>query len=144
MQLHRTTEKLFQLLQDVVTHIRGLRADHKIDKKVKLNGALAVEGSAPIAMIEQLANVELAVASASGPGFDLKLELPEAAGPSEEQKERLRKENEQLEKVIANSSRQLANEAFVAKAPAHVIAGMRAKLAEYEAQLAKNKAALGG
>jgi len=31
----------------------------------------------------------------------------------------------------------------VAKAPAHVIDGMRAKLAEYEAQLAKNRTALG-
>jgi len=55
---------------------------------------------------------------------------------------RLRKENEQLEKVIANSLRQLGNESFVAKAPAHVIDGMRAKLAEYQAQLAKNQAAL--
>ncbi|HSR08761.1 MAG TPA: hypothetical protein VLM42_16570, partial [Bryobacteraceae bacterium] len=58
-------------------------------------------------------------------------------------RERLQKEIEQLEKVIANSKRQLANESFVAKAPAHVIDGMRAKLAEYEAQLAKNRAALG-
>jgi len=55
----------------------------------------------------------------------------------------LEKENEQLAKVIANSHRQLANESFVAKAPAHVIDGMRAKLAEYEAQLAKNRMALG-
>jgi valyl-tRNA synthetase len=54
----------------------------------------------------------------------------------------LEKENEQLEKVIANSLRQLGNESFVAKAPAHVIDGMRAKLAEYQAQLAKNQAAL--
>ena len=45
--------------------------------------------------------------------------------------------------MIANSKRQLENESFVAKAPAHVIEGMRAKLAEYEAQLAKNRAALG-
>ncbi len=37
--------------------------------------------------------------------------------------------------MIANSKRQLANEAFVSKAPAKVIDGMRTKLAEYEAQL---------
>ena len=79
----------------------------------------------------------------STPRFDLVFDLPRATGLSEEQKGRLRKENEQLEKVIANSKRQLENESFVSKAPAKVIEGMRAKLAEYEAQLAKNKAALG-
>jgi valyl-tRNA synthetase len=137
-------EREMKLLQDVVTQIRGLRADHKIDKKTKLTGTLAVEGDPPVDKIEQLANVALSVTPARGPGFDLKLELPQAAGASEDQRDRLRKENEQLEKVIANSNRQLANESFVAKAPAHIIGGMRAKLAEYEAQIAKNNAALGG
>ncbi len=59
------------------------------------------------------------------------------------QRDRLRKESEKLANVIANSKRQLDNESFVSKAPPHVIEGMRAKLAEYEAQLAKNRAALG-
>ena len=57
--------------------------------------------------------------------------------------ERLRKENEQLEKVIANSKRQLESEDFVRKAPARVVDSIRLKLADYEAQLAKNRAALG-
>ena len=87
--------------------------------------------------------MSLTVATSQGPGFDVKLKLPETAGLTAEQKDRLRKDTEQLEKVIANSNRQLANEAFVSKAPAQVIDGMRAKLAEYEAQLTKNKAALG-
>ena len=73
----------------------------------------------------------------------LGFEIPAASGPTEEQMDRLKKDTEQLKKVIANSKRQLDNEGFVAKAPAHVIDGMRAKLADYEAQLAKNKAALG-
>ena len=47
-----------------------------------------------------------------------------------------------MEKVVANSDRQLANEAFVAKAPAHVLDGLRAKLAEYTDQIAKSRAAL--
>ena len=55
--------------------------------------------------------------------------------------ERLRRENEQLEKVIANSKRQLDSE-FATKAPENVVRKMRIKLAEYEAQLAKNRAAL--
>ena len=56
---------------------------------------------------------------------------------------RLDKENEQLEKVIANSRRQLTSEAFISKAPAKVVESMRAKLAEYESQLKKNRDAMG-
>ena len=135
-------EREMKLLQDIVTAIRESRADHKIDRKVKLSGTLSLGGSVPMETIERLTNVSLDVRPSEGSGFDLKLDLPEAAGPSDEQKDRLKKDNEQLEKVIANSLRQLGNESFVAKAPAHVIDGMRAKLAEYQAQLAKNQAAL--
>jgi valyl-tRNA synthetase len=77
------------------------------------------------------------------PACRMEFDLPRPTGPSDDEIKRLRKDNEQLEKVIANSIRQLENEAFVSKAPAKVIDGMRTKLAEYEAQLAKNKAALG-
>ena len=48
----------------------------------------------------------------------------------------------ELEKVIANSQRQLSNEAFIAKAPEKIVAGMRQKQAEYEGQLAKLRAVL--
>jgi valyl-tRNA synthetase len=44
--------------------------------------------------------------------------------------------------VIANSKRQLDSEDFVQKAPAKVVDSIRGKLAEYEATLAKNRAAL--
>ncbi|MGH9558613.1 MAG: hypothetical protein ACRD30_05185, partial [Bryobacteraceae bacterium] len=59
-----------------------------------------------------------------------------------EHRDRLKKENAQLEKVIANSERQLANEDFVRKAPEKVISSLREKKSEYETQLAKNRAAL--
>ena len=48
------------------------------------------------------------------------------------------------EKQIASLERQLSDEGFLAKAPEKVIAGMREKKAGYEAQLAKNRAALAG
>jgi valyl-tRNA synthetase len=135
-------EREMMLLQDVVSAIRELRADHKIDRKVKLSGTLSLGGSVPIETIKRLTNISLDIRPREGSGFDLKLNLPEAVGASDEQKDRLKKDNEQLEKVIANSLRQLGNEKFVEKAPAHVIDGMRAKLAEYQAQFAKNQAAL--
>ena len=135
-------EREMKLLQDVVTAIRESRADRKIDRKVKLSGTLSLGSSVPMETIERLTNVSLDVLPSQSSGFDLKLDLPETAGASDEQKDRLKKDVEQLDKVIANSLRQLGNESFVAKAPSHVIDGMRAKLAEYEAQVAKIRAAL--
>src|SRR5579863_7155417 len=117
-------EREMKLLQDVVTEIRGVRADNKIDRKEKLTGVLRVTGSINLEFIERNANVSLTVEPYDGAGYSLALGIPVP-------RERLIKENEQLEKVIANSHRQLSNESFVAKAPAHVIEGMRAKLAEY-------------
>jgi valyl-tRNA synthetase len=146
-------EREMKLLQDAVTAARGLRADHKVDKKTILKGTLYCQLNVPLEAIQKLTNTELdwkrsaaqklegAVRSTAD--FDLVLVMPQTAGPTDEQKDRLRKDSEQLEKVIANSKRQLENGDFVNKAPAKVIDGLRAKLADYESQLAKNKAALG-
>ncbi len=55
----------------------------------------------------------------------------------EEDPARKQKEREQLEKNIANSKRQLSDEVFLSKAPHKVVDSIRAKLVDYEAQLAK-------
>ncbi|MFN8941450.1 MAG: hypothetical protein ACK6DX_23860, partial [Acidobacteriota bacterium] len=73
-------------------------------------------------------------------GVQLTLEAP--AGQADALRKRLEKDIEQLEKVIANTQRQLGDEKFLGKAPAHIIDGMKGKLVEYEAQLAKNREAL--
>jgi valyl-tRNA synthetase len=62
----------------------------------------------------------------------------------EAQRKRLEKEKEQLDKNIANSERQLGDEAFLGRAPAHVVESIRTKLAEYKQQIEKVKAALNG
>jgi valyl-tRNA synthetase len=74
--------------------------------------------------------------------FDIELQAqcpePEVDPQGEAaQRKRLDKEREQLEKNIANSKRQLADEVFLGKAPAKVVDSIRAKLADYQAQLAK-------
>ena len=75
----------------------------------------------------------------SSPEFDLVLEMPKAAN----KRERLIKENIELEKVIANSDRQLGNEDIIGKMPAtrRRDAHDQARLA-YKAQLKKNLDAL--
>ena len=44
--------------------------------------------------------------------------------------ERLKKELDKVEKEMANGQRQLSNEGFLAKAPAHVVEGIRKRAAE--------------
>jgi valyl-tRNA synthetase len=73
----------------------------------------------------------------------LVLHLQFTSVQQDDQRERQRKENQQLEKVILSTATQLQNEDFITKAPDKVVESMRTKLAAYEAQLAKNKAALG-
>ena len=73
-----------------------------------------------------------------GAGFDLIVELPEASPEAvQAQCAKLRKEVEQLDKVIASHEGQLSNETFVAKVPEKVLNGMREKLAGYKIQRQK-------
>jgi len=144
-----------QLLQDIITAARNLRADMKADPRQQLRGVLYVRGeshrvaSENAEVIEKLANLKLEFRSGSAPKsaamrsageFDLVLEIP--AAQLDAQRKRLEKERDQLDKVIASSKRQLADEKFLGRAPAKVVDSIRAKLSEYEAQMAKTLQAL--
>ncbi|HKW97286.1 MAG TPA: valine--tRNA ligase [Bryobacteraceae bacterium] len=150
-------EREVQMLQDIVTSARALRADMKIDPKALLDGLLYSRGEALdvaqkyVGAIQKLANVKLQVRNETAPHagaivstteFDLLLNVP--AAQMTEQLKRLQKEREQLEKNIANSNRQLADETFLNRAPAHVVESIRTKLADYETQLDKVRKALNG
>jgi valyl-tRNA synthetase len=151
-------ERAMDLVQEMVTAARNLRADMKTDPKQRLDGVLYARGEVlAIARgqreaIERLANIRLALEDGAAPApggavrstadFDLALRVP--AAQLEAQRARLEKEIQQLERLIGNSRRQLGDETFVARAPAKVVQGIRDKLAEYEAQLAKSRASLEG
>ena len=141
------------LLQEMITAARKLRADHGLDRKLILNGVLYCRNGArhvELGVIEKLANVKLDIrteaapklsgAVRSTPDFDLLLELPEV--DSEGQRNRLKKEIEQLEKLIVDKDRQLANQKFLNNAPPDVVDSLRAKRGEYVAQLEKSRTAL--
>jgi valyl-tRNA synthetase len=129
-------EERMQLVQDLVTEARAIRADNKIDPRRKMDAAYNLEiDEERRGMIERLANVALI--------FDpqlkqrLRLDIPVDRG-------RLERESGELEKQIAALERQFGNPEFLNKAPEKVITAMRAKRAEYEKKLAENRAALGG
>ena len=139
-------------MQDIVTSIRNLRADGKLDPKLELDAVLYTSHSMQRDMIERLGSVKLELAPItaervkgalrSTPEFDLVLKVP--AAQLDAQRIRLEKEIQQLEKIIDGSELQLSNEAFLAKAPAKVLDKMRTKLADYQSQLTKSRAALEG
>ncbi|MGA9625879.1 MAG: valine--tRNA ligase [Bryobacteraceae bacterium] len=148
-------EREIGILQEIVTMARTLRTESKLDPKQQLEGVLYSRSSAlevaqrHAGAIQKLANVVLefkadgalkAATMRSTAEFDLVLHVPKSQ--EDAQRKRLAKEREQLAKNIANSKRQLSDETFLGKAPAHVVESIRRKLADYEAQLAKIDAAL--
>jgi valyl-tRNA synthetase len=151
-----SAEHEMRVLQDMITAARTLRADMKLDPKQELGGVLYCRAQAlevakqHIAIIQKLAKVNLELhaeapppltgSARSTPDFDLLLRVTGAQADA--MRQRLEKEIQQLEKVIASSHRQLGNEQFLAGAPPHVIDSIRTKLAGYEAQLEKSRAAL--
>jgi valyl-tRNA synthetase len=133
-------EREVGLLQDVVTAARGIRADLSLDPKLPLEGRVSVP--VDLQAVKRLAGVTLTVGDVPKTGavrssatFDLSIDVPHSQ--LEAQKRRLEKERDQLMKNIANSQRQLGDEVFLSKAPAKVVESIRAKLGEYETQLAK-------
>jgi valyl-tRNA synthetase len=126
-------------LQEIVRSIRKARADANVDPKQTVNGTLSASGTqlqvarANADAIARLSKANLTLVDEEP--FRLRLAL-------KIDRTKIEKEIAELEKVIANSQRQLSNEAFLAKAPQKVTDSMRAKQAEYEAQLAKLRATL--
>jgi valyl-tRNA synthetase len=154
-----SAEREVEVLQEIIGAVRDLRADMKLDPKVPVSGTIYARGlayrvaKAYSEAIRQLARVHLEVQQDGAPPpkgaavrstneFDLALEVPQAQTGAH--RKRLEREKEQLDKVIANSRRQLSDETFTSKAPTKVIDTLRQKLNEYEAQLAKTEATLAG
>ncbi len=134
------------ILQDLIVSVRNLRAELKVEPKVKVPIEVFVPDPKIRTMIEQnhgsierLANVEKITfvetslanrAGARGTArFDVHVIYERKIDVAAES-ERLRKELEKIEKEFANNQRQLGNEQFLAKAPAKVVEGLRSRAAE--------------
>jgi valyl-tRNA synthetase len=150
-----TTETEMAILQDLIVNVRNVRAELKVEPKVKVPIELFVHEPAIRAMIEQnrvaverLANVEKIVfvndslsgrsGTRSTARFDVHVQYERKIDVAAE-RERLKKDLEKLEKEFANNQRQLGNEQFLAKAPAKVVEGLRTRAQELIALLAKSK-----
>jgi valyl-tRNA synthetase len=149
--------RLFSLLQQIVKAARELRADHKLEPKTIVDSTVylrdALFDEADLAAAGALAKIRIEQRSGtisdhtglirSTPEFDLQLHASGAAtqngAASAESRARILREIAALEKAIGNSERQLGDATFLSKAPEKIVASMRAKLAEYQEQLAANR-----
>jgi valyl-tRNA synthetase len=132
-------EGQIEILKKIVGGARLTRAENKLDPRQQLTGTLYCpdleQAQRQAGAIQKLAHVKLELKAEAGAEWRLVLDVPKSQ--EDAQHKRLEKEREQLEKNIANCKRQLSDDVFLGKAPAKVVESIRAKLADYEAQLAK-------
>jgi valyl-tRNA synthetase len=157
-QLDLAAETEMAIVQDLIVSVRNLRAELKVDQKQRVPVQLFVsdaeirklieqnQGSVErLANIEKMEFVENSLAKLSGARstarFDVHVIYERKIDVAVE-RERLKKELEQIEKEYTNGQRQLSNEQFLAKAPAKVVEGIRKRAQELEILREKVKSKL--
>jgi len=142
-QFDLAAETEMAILQDLIVSVRNLRAELKVEPRVKTPIEVFAHDPAIRKMIEQnhgaverLGNVEsikfVDESLANRPGarstarFDVHVIYERKIDVAAEC-ERLRKELEKIEKELGNNQKQLGNEQFLAKAPGKVVEGLRTR-----------------
>jgi valyl-tRNA synthetase len=155
--LNDAAEEQMSLLQELIVNIRNMRAELKVEPKLKTPIKIHAEACVQKlvqenrGMLERLASVEEiefvneSLARVAGarttPKFEAALVYERKIDVAAE-RERLAKDLSKAEGPLANLERQLANEQFLSKAPAHVVEGMRKQAAELKLLIEKIKRAL--
>jgi valyl-tRNA synthetase len=150
-------ESEMAILQDLIVAVRNIRAELKIEPKEKLAVEIYADGEIRslierdrsslerMANVESVTFVETSLANAAGARstarFDVRVVYERKIDVAAE-RERLNKELDKMTGEMDNTTRQLANEKFMAKAPAKVVDGYRQRKAELEVLIAKVKSAL--
>jgi valyl-tRNA synthetase len=145
-QIDLDAETQMAILQDLIVSIRNLRAELKVEQKAKVPVQVFTEDAAvqklienSLNAVERLANVESvkfvgeSLSKLAGSRHTARFEVHvvyEKKIDVAAECERLKKELEKIEKEMANGQRQLSNEGFLAKAPAHVVEGLRKRAEE--------------
>ncbi|MGW8886797.1 valine--tRNA ligase [Streptomyces sp. NPDC055749] len=138
-------EKEIELVQQVVTEVRRFRSDQGLQPGQKVPARLTLTGTALApheAAIRQLLRLQPAEdgfhATATLPvaGATVALDLSGTIDVEAERK-RLTKDLVAARSEVAQANGKLGNEAFVAKAPDHVVEKIRGRLTKAEADIAR-------
>jgi valyl-tRNA synthetase len=143
-------------LQDLITTVRAIRKELAVpEKEAAPIRVFSLGNAAPLAqanadMLAKLCRVaSVEVSSVPIPGtnarstaaFDVAV-LYERQIDIPAERERLAKDLAKYEKGLLAAEKQLGNEAFMAKAPAHIVEGLRKQAAETRTLYDKTKTAL--
>ena len=144
------------LLQSLIAEVRALRKEIGVEEKavtpieVRIGGAkqaILQENSTTIERLARVSELRFVEQIAAGlpkhstPSFDVAV-IYERTIDVVAERERLTKDIAKYEKGIAAAERQLGNEAFLKKAPAQVVEGLKKQEAETRLLLEKARAAL--
>jgi len=157
-QFDLAAETEMAILQDLIVSVRNLRAELKVEPKVKV--PIEVFAHEPVirkmiehnrgsvermASVESITFVEKSLANRAGARstarFDVHV-IYERKIDAAAECERLKKELEKIEKELANNERQLGNEQFLAKAPEKIVKGLRSRGQELVVMQQKTKSKL--
>jgi valyl-tRNA synthetase len=145
-QIDLNSETEMAILQDLIVSIRNLRAELKVEQKLRIPVQMFAEDAAVRSLIEKNVNAVERLANVASltfvheslsklPGsrhtarFEVHVIYEKKIDVAVE-RERLEKELEKIEKEIINAQRQLTNEQFLAKAPVQVVGDIRKRAAE--------------
>jgi valyl-tRNA synthetase len=142
--------KEFSTLQEIITAIRALRADYKIEPAQKVAASITAKHNDPhlifnnseiIAYLSRLESIQTTQSLEKGVvaivgEYEIKLDLSSAVDV-EKEKTRLTKEMEETQKYVTNLDKKLSNEEFVKNAPAAIVEGEKNKLKEAQEKLEK-------
>src|SRR6266852_258103 len=145
-QIDLGAETEMAILQDLIVTVRNLRAELKVEPKVKVpievfvhepsirsmlvNNLAAIER---LAGVEKVTFVDSSLANLQGARstsrFDVHVVYEKKIDVAAE-RQRLKKELEKIEKQLASAQARLGDEQFLGKAPAHVVEGLRRQVEE--------------
>jgi valyl-tRNA synthetase len=144
----------FALVQEVITTVRAIRADMKLDPKKRVAAefsggearvrsviAANMDGILRLALLTELKISADKLPQAGGAVrstslFDVRIVYTETVDVATECV-RLKKEHQRLTKNIASKEQQLADDTFRSRAPEKIIQGLEATLAEQRIELTK-------
>ena len=146
------------LVQALIVEVRALRKEIGVEEKAQtpievrtsMGAQVVLRETSDIVMrlaraseVRFVAEITTGLSRHATPSFDVAVVYERTIDVPAE-RARLNKEIAQYEKNIANAQRQLGNEGFLAKAPAHVVEGLRKQLEENRRLLDKARGDLDG
>jgi valyl-tRNA synthetase len=160
-----SAEIAMQILQQSITGIRSRRKELGVEEKSLVKAKIAGTLNAPpilrkhshiIEKLSRVSELEVVYFSDRNTGGKYEMLAWQSAGPVDifveyertvdvaAERERLTRGVAKFEKVIASSDRQLNNSGFLAKAPAHIVEGLKKQRDEAKRLLDKARGDLDG